>query len=175
LDGEILRGDPENLSYRNYLGNVLDDLGEALRDSGEDQKALAAFREAIEHQCRTVDKNPAHRDYREDLGWHYLELASVQRKLGGPAEAAAIANDETSGLAAGIVARDAAAAAEFLHGYAGTGAFWNATTRLLDGFKLLSVPETGINIDPVPGPRGPVTFRDLHLRQFVVTPVVPGR
>jgi len=93
---------------------------------------------------------------------------------GGPAEAAAIANDETSGLAAGIVAGDQAAAAEFLGAYAGTGAFWNATTRLLDGFKLLSVPETGINIDAVPGPRGPVTFRDLYLRQFVVTPVAPG-
>jgi glutamate-5-semialdehyde dehydrogenase len=89
---------------------------------------------------------------------------------GGPAEAAAIANDETSGLAAGIVAADADAAAEFLAAYAGTGAFWNATTRLLDGFKLLEVPETGINIDAVPGPRGPVTFRDLWLRQFVVTP-----
>jgi glutamate-5-semialdehyde dehydrogenase len=89
----------------------------------------------------------------------------------GPRAAAAIANDETSGLAAAIVTRDEAAAAEFLHRYAGTGAFWNATTRLLDGFKLLSVPETGINIDHVPGPRGPVTFRDLYLRQFVVTPL----
>jgi glutamate-5-semialdehyde dehydrogenase len=88
----------------------------------------------------------------------------------GPAEAAAIANDETSGLAAGIVAADADAAAEFLGAYTGTGAFWNATTRLLDGFKLFEVPETGINIDAVPGPRGPVTFRDLALRQFVVTP-----
>jgi len=87
-----------------------------------------------------------------------------------PAQAAAIANDETSGLAAGIAAQDAEAAAEFLGAYTGTGAFWNATTRLLDGFKLLSVPETGINIDRVPGPRGPVTFRDLYLRQFVVTP-----
>ena len=88
----------------------------------------------------------------------------------GPRAAAMIANDETSGLAAAIVTRDRAAAAEFLAAYAGTGAFWNATTRLLDGFKLLSVPETGINIDAVPGPRGPVTFRDLYLRQFVVTP-----
>jgi glutamate-5-semialdehyde dehydrogenase len=91
-----------------------------------------------------------------------------------PAQAAAIANDETSGLAAGIVASDAAAAAEFLDRYAGTGAFWNATTRLLDGFKLLGVPETGINIDALPGPRGPVTFRDLYLRQFVVTPELSG-
>ena len=87
-----------------------------------------------------------------------------------PAAAAAIANDETSGLAAGIAAADSAAAQEFLAAYAGTGAFWNATTRLLDGFKLLEVPETGINLDAVPGPRGPVTFRDLTLRQFVVTP-----
>ena len=88
----------------------------------------------------------------------------------GPAEAAAIANDETSGLAAGIASADPDAAAEFLAAYAGTGAFWNATTRLLDGFKLFEVPETGINIDAVPGPRGPVTFRDLALRQFVITP-----
>jgi glutamate-5-semialdehyde dehydrogenase len=88
----------------------------------------------------------------------------------GPAAAARLANEETSGLAAGIVTEDAAAAREFLAGYTGTGAFWNATTRLLDGFKLLAVPETGINIDRVPGPRGPVTYRDLSLRQYVVVP-----
>ena len=85
-------------------------------------------------------------------------------------DAAEIANRETSGLAASIVAADAGAASRFLDTYAGTGAFWNATPRLLDGFKLLSVPETGINIDVVPGPRGPVTFRDLYLRQYVVVP-----
>jgi glutamate-5-semialdehyde dehydrogenase len=89
---------------------------------------------------------------------------------GGPRAAAVLATEETSGLAAAIVTRDQAAAGEFLGAYAGTGAFWNSTTRLLDGFKLFSVPETGINIDAVPGPRGPVTFRDLYLRQFVVTP-----
>jgi glutamate-5-semialdehyde dehydrogenase len=54
--------------------------------------------------------------------------------------------------------------------YHGTGAFWNATTRLLDGFKLLAVPETGINVDHMPGPRGPVTFADLYLRQYLVQP-----
>ncbi len=85
-------------------------------------------------------------------------------------DAADIANTETSGLAASIVAADESAARRFLDAYAGTGAFWNATTRLLDGFKLLSLPETGINIDVVPGPRGPVTYRDLHLRQYAVVP-----
>jgi glutamate-5-semialdehyde dehydrogenase len=86
------------------------------------------------------------------------------------ADAATIANNETSGLAAAIVAQDRDAVRVFLDTYAGTGAFWNATPRLLDGFKLLAVPETGINIDKVPGPRGPVTFRDLYLRQFVIVP-----
>jgi glutamate-5-semialdehyde dehydrogenase len=92
----------------------------------------------------------------------------------GPGDAAAIANTETSGLAGAIVAEDAAAAGEFLDTYAGTGAFWNASPRLLDGFKLLSLPETGINIDAVPGPRGPVTFRDLYLRQYAVIPRRPA-
>ena len=95
-------------------------------------------------------------------------------KASGAAEAAALANDETSGLAAAIVAEDHDAVAAFLDGYAGTGAFWNASPRLLDGFRLLAVPETGINLDKVPGPRGPVTFRDLYLRQFVVGPRAGG-
>jgi glutamate-5-semialdehyde dehydrogenase len=88
----------------------------------------------------------------------------------GPAEAAEMANTHTSGLAATIITEDPGAAREFLAAYRGTGAFWNVSTRLLDGFKLRGVPETGINVDHVPGPRGPVTFHDLCLRQYVVTP-----
>ncbi|NIJ11065.1 glutamate-5-semialdehyde dehydrogenase [Saccharomonospora amisosensis] len=86
------------------------------------------------------------------------------------AEAVAVANEETSGLAAGIATEDESAAQAFFDGYQGTGVFWNATTRLLDGFKLLGVPETGINIDRVPGPRGPVTYTDLYVRQYAVLP-----
>jgi glutamate-5-semialdehyde dehydrogenase len=89
----------------------------------------------------------------------------------GAQDAAEVANRETSGLAASIVTADEVAARRFLDTYSGTGAFWNSTPRLLDGFKLLSLPETGINVDVVPGPRGPVTFRDLYLRQYVVVPV----
>jgi len=92
----------------------------------------------------------------------------------GPADAARLANEETSGLAAGIATESLDAAREFLTAYTGTGGFWNAPTRLLDGFKLLAVPETGINIDRVPGPRGPVTYRDLYLRQYVVFPADAG-
>jgi glutamate-5-semialdehyde dehydrogenase len=88
----------------------------------------------------------------------------------GPVRAARVASDQTPGLAAAVVTADAAAARAFLAACTGTGAFWNASTRLLDGFKLRGMPETGINVDHVPGPRGPVTFLDLFLRQYVVTP-----
>jgi glutamate-5-semialdehyde dehydrogenase len=83
-------------------------------------------------------------------------------------EAVRIANDETSGLAAGIVTEDEAAATRFLDRYRGTAAFWHATTRFTDGSALTGAPETGINVDWTPGPRGPVTYRDLWLRQLRV-------
>ena len=83
-------------------------------------------------------------------------------------QAVALANEETSGLAATIVAVDEDAAARFLDRYRGTAAFWNATTRFTDGFALTGSPETGINVDRSPGPRGPVTYRDLWLRQYRV-------
>jgi glutamate-5-semialdehyde dehydrogenase len=96
-------------------------------------------------------------------------IASVTvRVVSSPDEAVGIANDETSGLAAAIVTEDEAVAKMFLDGYRGTAAYWNATTRLTDGFKLTGSPETGINVDRVPGPRGPVTYRDLYLRQYRV-------
>jgi glutamate-5-semialdehyde dehydrogenase len=84
----------------------------------------------------------------------------------GIEDALRVANEETSGLAAGIVAEDEAAAAHFLDGYRGTAAFWHAPTRFTDGFELTGAPETGINVDWTPGPRGPVTYRDLWLRQY---------
>jgi glutamate-5-semialdehyde dehydrogenase len=96
-------------------------------------------------------------------------VASVTvRTVGSLDDALALANDGTSGLAASIVTEDTAAARRFLDGYRGTAAFWNATTRFTDGFALTGSPETGINVDRVPGPRGPVTYRDLWLRQFRV-------
>jgi glutamate-5-semialdehyde dehydrogenase len=88
--------------------------------------------------------------------------------VAGIGEAVRIANEETSGLAAGIVTEDEDAARRFLDGYRGTAAFWHATTRFTDGFELTGSPETGINVDWTPGPRGPVTYRDLWLRQYRV-------
>jgi glutamate-5-semialdehyde dehydrogenase len=83
-------------------------------------------------------------------------------------EAVRVANEETSGLAAGIVTEDAQAAERFLDRYRGTAAFWHATTRFTDGSALTGAPETGINVDWTPGPRGPVTYKDLWLRQYRV-------
>ncbi len=94
-------------------------------------------------------------------------VATVTLELvDGLDEAVSLANDITSGLAATIVAEDEAAAERFLETYRGTAALWNATTRFTDGFALLGVPETGINVDRFPGPRGPVSYHDLCLRQY---------
>ena len=110
---------------------------------------------------------------RERLGYEWANepdrVATVTLDLVDDlADAVRIANEETSGLAAGIVTEDAEAANRFLDGYRGTAAFWHATTRFTDGFALTGAPETGINVDAVPGPRGPVTYRDLWLRQYRV-------
>ena len=97
------------------------------------------------------------------------KVASITaRVVGSLDDALALANEATSGLAAAIATEDEAAARRFLDGYRGTAAFWNAPTRFTDGFALTGAPETGINVDRVPGPRGPVTYRDLWLRQFRV-------
>ncbi len=88
LFGELVRDTPENLYNWNLLGNVFAALGQTLMDSGRDAQAVAACQRAIEHQRRAFDRNPTHGDYRNDLGWHYLGLAAVQRKLHRPAEAA---------------------------------------------------------------------------------------
>ena len=84
------------------------------------------------------------------------------------AEAVRIANTDTSALAAGIVAEDVDAVESFFSLYRGTAAFWHATTRFTDGFELNGTPETGINVEWAPGPRGPVSYRDLWLRQYRV-------
>jgi glutamate-5-semialdehyde dehydrogenase len=130
------------------------------------REQLAAHRPAIE----LVDPSP-----QRPLGWEWaLDDANnatvTVAAVTGPLEAAEIANRETSGLAATIATEDDDAAAAFLAAYAGTGGFHNRTTRLLDGFKLLAVPETGINVGRGPGPRGPVTFRDLWIRQYLTVP-----
>jgi glutamate-5-semialdehyde dehydrogenase len=137
-----------------------------------DEVVPAVVDQLAAHEPKIAASLPPHE---HPLGYEWAldsdrEATVTIAPVDGALDAAATANRETSGLAATVVTEDAETAQRFLTAYAGTGAFWNATTRLLDGFKLLGVPETGINIDRVPGPRGPVTFRDLYLRQYVTTP-----
>lgn len=88
----------------------------------------------------------------------------------GPAPAARLADTETSGLAAAICTEDESAFQCFAANYGGTAVLWNASTRLVDGYAMLGIAETGINVDRSLGPRGPVTYLDLGMRQYVVLP-----
>ncbi|MEV6876613.1 aldehyde dehydrogenase family protein [Amycolatopsis sp. NPDC051128] len=130
---------------------------------------------AIEDALAERGVTPSLAPHEHPIGYEWAldsdrEATVTVAKVGALADAVEIANERTSGLAAGIATEDEAAADAFFDGYTGTGVFWNAPTRLLDGFKLLAVPETGINLDKVPGPRGPVTYTDLYVRQYAVLP-----
>jgi glutamate-5-semialdehyde dehydrogenase len=147
--GAIIRASLDRLGVCNRLNLLLcDDLSQVPEDALDGFELRAELREWANDPER-------------------IKSVTV-RVVSSPDEAARVANEETSGLAAAIVTEDAEAARAFLDGYRGTAAYWNATTRLTDGFKLTGSPETGINVDRVPGPRGPVTYRDLYLRQYRV-------
>jgi glutamate-5-semialdehyde dehydrogenase len=164
LAAEIIAGSLDRLGVCNRLNLLL--IHEAVWDA-----LLPVALEAL-RAGRVAASLPPH-DHALGHEWALdegHEATVTVAPAAGPVRAAQVASEQTSGLAASVVTANAAAAQAFLAAYTGTGAFWNASTRLLDGFKLRGMPETGINVDHVPGPRGPVTFLDLHLRQYVVTP-----
>ncbi|MET0189533.1 MAG: gamma-glutamyl phosphate reductase, partial [Pseudonocardia sediminis] len=132
---------------------------------------LPVARKVLDERGITLSEPP--HDHRLGHEWALdsgSEAHVTVAPVDGAVDAAQTAARETSGLAATICTTDAAVAETFIDSYTGTGVFWNATSRLLDGYKLLGLPETGINVDHTPGPRGPVTYQDLGLRQFVVLP-----
>lgn len=167
-------------TVRSLVSSSLDRLGVCNRlnllliHSAVHDQVWPAIEEALAERAVTPSLPP----HRHALGYEWAldserEATVTVAQVSGVEEAVRIANEETSGLAAGIVTEDRETAEAFFDGYTGTGVFWNAPTRLLDGFKLLGVPETGINLDKVPGPRGPVTYTDLYVRQYAVLPTHP--
>lgn len=135
----------------------------------------AAAVTAIDNQLAALGVTVSRAPHAHPLGYEWAldaghEATVTVHRVPNAVAAAELAEEETSGLAATICTTDHAAAAEFLDSYGGTSALWNTSTRLVDGFKMLGLPETGINVERTLGPRGPVTFPDLGMRQFVVLP-----
>jgi glutamate-5-semialdehyde dehydrogenase len=136
---------------------------DALHGNDLEVRATPAFLELSSH-VKPVDRPLGH-EWAND----HERVATVTLVDVSDLDAAVeIANEETSGLAACIAAEEREAADRFLDSYRGTTASWHATTRFTDGAALTGVPETGVNVDWAPGPRGPVTYRDLWLRQYRV-------
>ncbi|MDV6013576.1 aldehyde dehydrogenase family protein [Haloechinothrix sp. LS1_15] len=164
-------------TVRSLVRNSLDRLGVCNRLNLLliDERAYADAWPVISSELAELGISASMEPHHHPIGYEWAldserEATVTIAQVSGLDEAVTIANEQTSGLAAGIATEDEAAAEAFIDGYTGTGVFWNATTRLLDGFKLLGVPETGINLDRVPGPRGPVTYTDLCIRQYAVLP-----
>ena len=83
------------------------------------------------------------------------------------AEAVGIANTQVSGLAATVVTESATprSGSSTLSRHSRVLEHADAIHRRV---RADGAPETGINVDFAPGPRGQVTYRDLWLRQVRV-------
>jgi len=128
---------------------------------------LTALSEAGVSASLAPHPHPIGHEWALDTG---AEATVTVASIDGAARAGRLADQETSGLAAAICGEDEEAFRRFADNYGGTAVLWNASTRLVDGYKLLGVAETGINVDRSLGPRGPVTYLDLGMRQYVVLP-----
>ena len=162
----------DRLGVCNRLNLLLVDRAVAAGAAAAGRRAARAARDrAARHRAGQGARRDGPLDLRLGHEWandaDHVATVSVD-VVDGPDEAARLANEETSALAATVVAEDETVAQRFLDRYRGTAAFWQAPTRFTDGFALTGAPETGINVDWVPGPRGPVTYRDLWLRQYRV-------
>lgn len=167
----LLRASLDRLGVCNRLNLLLVHraIADRLPDIVEQLSALGLVAYGTETARRFAPLQPL----QEPLGHEWANdperVASVSVEIVESVdEACRVANRETSGLAAAIVTEDSSAASAFLDGYRGTAAFWQAPTRFADGAALTGIPETGINVGWAPGPRGPVTYRDLWLKQLRV-------
>jgi glutamate-5-semialdehyde dehydrogenase len=167
----LLRASLDRLGVCNRLNLLLvhreiaDRLPAIVQELGE--LGLTAY--GTEHARRYAALAPLEEPLGHEWANDHERVSSISVEVVDSVEQAClVANRETSGLAAGIVTDDGGAAATFLEGYRGTAAFWQAPTRFADGSALMGVPETGINVGWAPGPRGPVTYRDLWLKQLRV-------
>ena len=161
----------DRLGVCNRLNLLLvhDELADRVSAFADTLRAAGVEARGTERACAHAALTPLDVELGHEWANDPERLASVTIELvSGVEEAAQIANRATSGLAAGIVADDPRTAEAFFALYRGTAVFWHAPTRFADGFALTGAPETGINVGWAPGPRGPVTYRDLWLRQLRV-------
>ena len=73
---------PDNVAFQSGLGGVLNNLGGALRQSGQWQSADQAYLEAIRHQQRAVELSPEVSRYRGFLAAEYQNYAELLRQRG---------------------------------------------------------------------------------------------
>jgi tetratricopeptide (TPR) repeat protein len=65
-------------------------IGEALRDTGKQEEALASFHESLAIRQKLVDANPAVTDFKLDLAWSQNYIGAQLHKMGKPTQALAL-------------------------------------------------------------------------------------
>jgi hypothetical protein len=92
----LVRGNPENLEYRNFYGLALSRLGSVLMEQGRGPDARAAYHEAIEQQRTVFARAPGR--FRRDLEELYLARLLALWRLGRDGEVAALVREARAAL-----------------------------------------------------------------------------
>ena len=118
---QLVREFPENLEYLRALGTTLDELAEILWRLNEQKPALAVAQKATPLLRTAVEKAPDSLPYRRGLTAHSRHLATLERRSGQTAAAAAAPvarqklwpgnTDELYGVAGDLAATAAAVGA----------------------------------------------------------------
>jgi tetratricopeptide (TPR) repeat protein len=93
IQEQLHSAQPGNPNFLTDLGGVMNDCGMALAALGRHEEAILMYQAAIKHQRRVLGRFPHFRRSQHFLSIHYQSLATSQRKLRQPANAAAAARE----------------------------------------------------------------------------------
>jgi len=103
----------------------------------------------------------------KDFSAEYLDLIIAVKVVPGVDAAIAAINLYGTGLADAIVTRNEITARRFLAGVDSAAVYWNASTRLTDGFEYGFGAEIGISTDRLHA-RGPMGLRELCTYKYTI-------
>ena len=150
------------LVHRSVAGQFLPAVARALAAQKVSLRCDAASAEILARE-----KLPHHAATIADFTTEFLDYVIAIRVVDSLEAAVATINRDSSSHSDAIVTADAAAARRFLAEVDSATVYWNASTRVTDGFEFGYGAEIGISTDRLHA-RGPMGLRELCTHKFVI-------